>query len=333
MTIYDIAELAGVSIATVSRVVNDSPRVSEKTKIRVRKVMDENDYSPNPFARGLQLNSMKTVGIICPDISDEYMARSVSFIEKELRPNGYDYLLFCSGYSREGREHALESMLKKKVDALILIGSQFMGSSWTHEETEYVRKASLELPVFLINGYVDAENVYCVLVDDYEAMHDAASKLLASGRKRILFLHDSDSYSSMQKMNGYEAAIREYGLPVLGGLKLKLSGSISDVRDILLAKKTLVFDAAICSTDKLAVSVIKYARDRGLSVPGDIAVMGCNDSELALACEPELTSIYNAIQEMDRTVVNGLVKCLAGEKTEHRIILKAKLIKRSTTDF
>lgn len=78
MNIYDIAELAGVSIATVSRVVNDSPRVSEKTKQRVRAIMEENGYTPNVFARGLGLDSMKTIGIICPDVSDSYMASVVS---------------------------------------------------------------------------------------------------------------------------------------------------------------------------------------------------------------------------------------------------------------
>lgn len=83
MNIYDIAELSGVSIATVSRVVNDSPKVSEKTKMKVRAVMEANNYTPNVFARGLGLNSMKTVGIVCPDVSDDYMAGSVAYLEKK----------------------------------------------------------------------------------------------------------------------------------------------------------------------------------------------------------------------------------------------------------
>ena len=85
LNIYDIAKLAGVSIATVSRVVNDSPKVSEKTKARVRAVMKEQNYTPNVFARGLGLNSMQTVGIICPDVADAYMARAVAYLEKRLR--------------------------------------------------------------------------------------------------------------------------------------------------------------------------------------------------------------------------------------------------------
>ena len=82
MNIYDIAKLAGVSIATVSRVVNDSPKVSEKTKEKVRAVMAANDYIPNVFARGMSLNSMKTVGIICPSVSDHYMASAVAYLKR-----------------------------------------------------------------------------------------------------------------------------------------------------------------------------------------------------------------------------------------------------------
>lgn len=103
MNIYDIAELAGVSIATVSRVVNDSPKVSEKTKAKVRAVMEANHYTPNVFARGLGLNSMKTVGIICPDVSDDYMAGSVAYLEKSLRGYGYDCILYCSGYQYQDK--------------------------------------------------------------------------------------------------------------------------------------------------------------------------------------------------------------------------------------
>ena len=333
MTIYDIAELAGVSIATVSRVVNDSPRVSERTKQKVRKVMEQNDYSPNPFARGLQMNSMKTIGIICSDISDEYMARSVSFIDKKLRPAGYDYMLFCCGYTQEGREHALETVLRKKVDAILLIGSQFLGSNWTHEETEYIIKASKGLPVFLINGYVNAKNVYCILMDDFGAMYDATDKLIKSGRKKILFLHDSDTYSAMQKMSGYEAALKDNSLPVIGDMKLKLNGNIHEVRDLLLAKKRLSFDAAVCTIDELAVSVIKYAKDRDLRIPEDIEVIGCNNSALAISCEPELTSIYNSVQEMDEEAVNGIVRCLSGGRVKHTALFRGKLVKRNTTDF
>ena len=98
MNIYDIAKLSGVSIATVSRVVNGSPKVSGQTREKVLAVMEEYNYTPNVFARGLGLGSMQTIGIICPDVSDAYMARAVAFLERRLKEYGYDCILYCSGH-------------------------------------------------------------------------------------------------------------------------------------------------------------------------------------------------------------------------------------------
>lgn len=106
MNIYDIAKLSGVSIATVSRVINNSPKVSEKIKKKVWDVMNEYDYTPNVFARGLGLNSVKTVGLVCPDVSDRYMASAIAYLEKNLRKYEYDSILMCSGFDYEGKVEA-----------------------------------------------------------------------------------------------------------------------------------------------------------------------------------------------------------------------------------
>ena len=103
MTIYDISEKAGVSIATVSRVLNGSSRVSEKTRRKVMDAMEKYGYTPNAFARGLGLNTMKTIGILCADSSDLYLAKAVYYIEQKLRANGYDSILCCTGYELEAK--------------------------------------------------------------------------------------------------------------------------------------------------------------------------------------------------------------------------------------
>ena len=103
MTIYDISKKAGVSIATVSRVLNGSSSVSEKTKEKVLNVIEQCGYTPNAFARGLGLNTMKTIGIMCADSSDIYLAKAVYYIERKLHANGYDSILICSGMSLRPR--------------------------------------------------------------------------------------------------------------------------------------------------------------------------------------------------------------------------------------
>lgn len=331
VTIYDIAKLSGVSIATISRVVNGSPRVSEKTKEKVLAVMKEYNYTPNPFARSLQFNSMRTVGISCSDIADEYMARCVSNIEKKLHEYGYDYMLFCSGYEQSSKEYAIDLLLKKKVDALILIGSQFLGTDG--EEVVYLHQAAKAVPVFVINGYIEDENIYCFLSDDFQAVYEATANLIQAGRKNILFLYNSDSYSAKQKMAGYEMALREYKLPINGNLKLKITSSIHEERDILLLRKDITFDAVVATVDELAVGAIKYAKAKMLDIPKDISIIGYNNSLLACCVEPELTSVDSSVKELTRMTVDKLMECIQGKEIPHKTVISGKLIKRCTTDF
>lgn len=333
MNIYDIAKMAGVSIATVSRVVNDSPRVSEKTKRKVLAVMEENDYTPNIFARGLGLDSMQTIGIICPDVSDVYMAGAVAFLERRLREYGYDCILYSSGHGQKEKEKAVELIQKKRIDALILVGSTYVGNGAEEDSTEYIRKAAESIPVFLVNGRTEGDNIYSVYSMDKDATYEAASELIRSGRKRILFLTDSYSYSANQKLEGYERALREYGLPVLGELKLHLKNQVHYVRDVLLSRRALEFDGVLATEDGLAVGAVKYAHAKGMRIPEDISIIGYNNSEYAVCCEPELTSIDNTCSKVCNLTVDHMMKVLKGEDVPKEISVKSILVRRCTTDF
>lgn len=114
MTIYDVSEKAGVSIATVSRVLNGSENVSAETRKKVLAVIEACDYTPNAFARGLGLNSMNTIGILCADSSDLYLANAVYHIEQELRANNYNCILCCTGYKLEDKKKYLNLLVNKK---------------------------------------------------------------------------------------------------------------------------------------------------------------------------------------------------------------------------
>lgn len=332
MNIYDIAKLAGVSIATVSRVVNDSPKVSEKTKAKVRAVMEEQNYTPNVFARGLGLNSMNTVGIVCPDVSDAYMAEAVAYLEKNLRRYGYDCILYCSGYGQEDKVNTVNMILQKKIDALVLVGSHYAGDG-TEASVAYINEATKEVPVFLINGYIRCPGVYCVMADNYQAVYDAVSALMEAGRKRILFLYDANSYGALEKLRGYEDALIDNGFPVLDELKVFNENKILKVRDILLEKQNLEFDAAVATEDGLAVGVVKYARIRGLSIPEDVNIIGFNNSELSVCCEPELSSIDSCGEKLCETAIDSMMKLLNGEMIRHKKTIQCRLIKRRTTNF
>lgn len=335
MNIYDIAKLSGVSIATVSRVVNGSSRVSERTKQKVLKVMEDNDYTPNIFARGLGLDSMQTIGIVCPDVADVFVASVVSYLERDLKNYGYDCILYCSGYSNEKKKKSVETIRQKRIDALILVGSTYIGDGNTEEHVEYIKKAAEEVPVFLINGRIAGENIYSVYCADREATYTAASEMVEAGYEKILFLSDSHSYSANQKLEGYEQALRDHGIPVLGQRKLYMKNQVDTVRDILLARRDLDFDAVLATDDGLAVGAVKYANARKLDIPKEINIVGYNNSELALCCGPELSSIDNFPEKMSsRTIVN-MMKVLRGKKEEAQadVEIPCTLVKRCTTCF
>ena len=177
INIYDVSKKAGVSIATVSRVLNGNTRVSEKTRDKVINAMKELDYTPNVFARGLGLNTMKTIGIMCIDSSDIYLANAVYYLEQELRKYNYDSILCCTGKDYNNKKNYLELLLSKRVDGIILAGSQFVENTSEHNN-DYIINAAKDVPIVLVNGYLDAANIYSVMCNDEEAVYNATKLLI-----------------------------------------------------------------------------------------------------------------------------------------------------------
>lgn len=158
MTIYDISEKAGVSIATVSRVLNGSNKVSEKTRQKVLAIMAEYDYTPNAFARGLGLNTMNTIGILCTVSSAAHTANLIYSIEQRLHDNQYDTLIYFTGSDLESRQKYLNLLLSKKVTAIILASFDFEPRK--SKEENCIKEAAKSVPVMLLDAAIDAPNIY-----------------------------------------------------------------------------------------------------------------------------------------------------------------------------
>ena len=333
MTIYDISEKAGVSIATVSRVLNGSNNVSEKTKRKVLDVMQQYGYTPNAFARGLGLNTMKTIGLMCADSSDLYMAKAIYFVERLLRANGYDSILCCSGYDLENMQKSMNVLISKKVDAIILIGSTYISEK--DEDNKYIKDAALQVPVMMLNGSLNSPNVYGVLSDDYKAIYDATLYMIDSGVKDILYFHDSHSFSTKRKMAGFRAAMESRGLFKNDFLQY-FQGSHADIPAMAkhlsrMAKQGLLFDGIIAANDTLAMGAVKYARTAGLKMPEDLSVMGYDNSLLTNTCEPELTSVDNKLETLCGHLIQTLMDVLNGIDSPKETVFATELVKRGTT--
>lgn len=334
MTIYDISRKAGVSIATVSRVINGSDKVSVKTRQKVLEVMEDCSYTPNAFARGLGLNTSHTVGIMCADSSDIYLAKAVYHIEQLLRDRGYDSILCCCGYELKNKIKYVNLLLSKKVDSIILVGSNFVEAN--DADNAYIRDVAKSHPVMILNADFIAPNVYSCLCDDYKAMLGATEELISTGRKNILYVYNSTTYSGTKKLAGYTDAMETHGLsPVTEYVDRQhdTPAEILKVSDRLTALRNsgAAIDAVLTSEDQLALGAIKFARRAGLSIPEDIAIIGCNNSVLAIANEPEITSIDNRLELLCSQLVTNLTEVLKGNEIPRKTLYSGILVKRGTT--
>lgn len=334
MTIYDISEKAGVSIATVSRVLNGSDNVSEKTKKKVLDVINRYEYTPNAFARGLGLNTMKTIGIMCADSSDIYLAKAIYYIEQLLRANGYDSILCCTGYEQKIKAASINLLITKKVDGIILAGSNFIYDK--DSDNQYIVDAAAQLPVMVLNAEMDVPNVYSVVSDDYTSMYDATLQMIQTGIKDIVYFYNSNSYSGKKKLAGYRAAMEEKKLLSGGNLMQFYHGSHEDIPAMAeqlkkLHDKGLSFHGVIAADDVLALGALKYAKESGYRIPEDFSVLGYNNSMLSVCCEPELTSIDNKLETLCQHLINTLMGVLSGNEMPKKTVFSGEIIKRGTT--
>lgn len=334
MTIYDISEKAGVSIATVSRVLNGSSNVSEKTRKKVLDIIEEYGYTPNAFARGLGLNTMKTIGIMCADSSDLYLAKAVYYIEQLLRANGYNSILCCSGYELTTKETSINLLINQKVDGIILVGSNFIYE--TEEENKYILEAAAQVPIMLLNAVLNAPNVYSTASDDYQAMYEATKTMIDSGLERILYYYNSNTYSGKRKLAGFMHAMKDCEVTAEKIHTLYFEGShedISGMTEALLryAEEGNSFDGVIAADDYLALGAVKFAKLKNLSIPKDISILGCNNSMLVNCCYPELTSIDNKLESLCQHLINTLMDVLSGKDVPEQSVFFGRLIKRGTT--
>lgn len=330
MNIYDISEKAGVSIATVSRVLNGNSKVSEKTRQKILKVMEETGYQPNVFARGLGLNTMNTVGILCADSSDLVLACAVYHIEQELHKYGYNVLLCCTGYDLRAREQYTKLLLSKRVDGMILAGSSFVEED--PEKNKYITEAAKKVPVVILNGFLEADNVYCVYCLDEAIMDQVVSRFLMETDK-ILYIYRSLSFSGRQKLEGVKKGFARAGKELPSEQAVLFNGTIEETKQMLLKRweEGQRWDVVLTSDDELAVSAFKFSRAAKIKVPEEMQILGYNNSKISVCSEPEISSVDNHLETCSQNAVSMLMSVLSGEEISNRVEVAGNVIIRDTT--
>lgn len=335
MTIHDISKLANVSVATVSRVLNGNPNVTDKTREKVMAIIREYNYTPNAFARGLGLDTMHTVGILCVDPADPDACPSLQFamgyVQRELRKQDFDSLLYCVGYDMKEKERSIQAMLNRRVDAIIIIGSFFIENN--AKNNLCMIQAAQTTPVWLINGRLDhVPNIFSTCCDDFDGARTATEELLKSGCRDILLLYYANTYSEQQKIIGYQKALSSAGIPVREEYICECATDAQEIyeRIAALEEKGIHFDGVFATEDDLAVGALKYASVHGMAVPDKLKVVGYSNSKLSQFSTPELTSVDQNIESLCITTVALLINQLRGMKTPSVTTVKADITYRQT---
>ena len=321
ITLRDVAREAGVSIKTVSRVVNKEPNVNPATAARVSEVVERLNYRPNEMARSLKGYRSRTIGLMVDDISNPFMASCAQAIEEVVRKHGYA-LILCDSHADLQMENAyIELLMQRQVDGLLLVPA--------HGDNIHLEAG---LPVVAFDRPAEGIQTDTVLVQNRAGAREATEHLIWHGHERIAFIGDvRHYYTARKRLEGYKEALEAANLEPIHSL---------DVHSIELGEKvtknfldasnppTALFAANILT----ALGALRATEHLGLRVPEDLALIGFDDFELSPVLRPRFTLVHQPTTELGRRAAEMLFDRLDGEdRPEHRrLVLPTELVIRES---
>jgi LacI family transcriptional regulator len=327
-TIREVAEMAGVSFATVSHVINHTRFVSEETRERVLAAMKELDYRPNALAQSLRSGKTKTFGLILPDISNPFFAEIGRCIEDAAFKLGYSVILCNSERDPTKEEFYVEVLSKKQVDGVIFVGT-------TDQVESLDLLLSQELPVVVIDRDLPDLEVDAILIDNHYGGTQATRHLIDCGHRRIACIGGPSLVTpDSKRVTAYKEALIEAGLPwderlVIRGDYHPESGY--EITKLLLDQPDPPTAFFVCN-DMMAFGSLRAIVNAGCQVPGDISIVGFDDIELASYFNPTLTTVAQPKVEIGIRATQLLIERIAQKSRPYqREVLPVKLIVRDSS--
>ena len=326
MTIYEIASLAGVSASTVSRVINGYPYVKKETRELVLRLLAENNYVQNDTARSLVTQESRMVGILIADLRTTHHTEGVYYILEELRKNGYSAIIYNTGIEEENQAKYIQTLGQRRVDAAVLMGSVYQNESVLNA----IRTFLPSVPVIMCNGFLDGDNIYGVLSDERSGVRDAVKLLYKKGRRNFAFITNHYTPSNREKLSGFRDGLGEC---LLDGVEIESGDSVDNIVSMAeeLLKSHPKTDAIICADDYTALSALHALATKGVSIPGEVSLMGLNNSRYAEISNPSLSSIDTMLYDTSIIAVRNLIEILNGGRVNHHISLCPVIVERATT--
>lgn len=293
-TIKDVAKLAGVSVATVSRVINNSPKASENSRLAVFSAMEELQYHPNANARALAQQSTETIGLVVGDVSDPFFGAMVKAVDEIAWQTG-NFLLIGNGYHNEEKERqAIEQLMRHRCAALVVHAKKI--------PDEELEKLMQQMPgMVLINRSLPAFQQRCIALDDRYGAWLATRHLIQQGHDHIAFICSTHTISDAEeRLQGYYDALREFSLPCND--RLVAFGEPDEVGGEQAMTELLGrgrnFTAVACYNDSMAAGALAVLSDNGIRVPEEMSLIGFDDVLVSRYVRPRLTTIRYPIVTM-----------------------------------
>ena len=327
--IKEVAKAAGVSVATISRVLNHPETVLEETKKHVLAIMEELSYKPNSLARGLALNRTNTIALLIPDILNPKFMEIAKGVEDVAHSKGYNILLCNTEGVLQKEKEYIEIMKSRRVDGIILANTLL-------EEKDMKIFQSEKFPVVSIGKVI--KNINIVYIDDFKAAYEATNHLIEIGYKEIGFLSGPlKHYENITKKKGYEKALQNSGIDIKK--EYCIEGE-SDINGGYISSKRLIknnpkLQAIFVANDLMAIAALDAIKSEGLRVPEDIAVVGFDNISMAALVEPKLTTIAEPIYKMGLVASRILLEQIEtpDEHFPQQILLQTKLKVRQSCGY
>lgn len=324
ITITEIAKLAGVSVATVSRALNDKDTVSEKTYQRVMEVVERYNYAPSMLGRNLRKMETRIVLVILTAISNGFSSWVATEIDEEARKYGYHTLVGITNDDIESEKSYLDMIRTGVVDGAIIMNTQM--------DKETFHAFSRQYNVVQCNEYVDETEPY-VTIDNRQAAYDAVTHMLSQGRRRIAYCGVKNHfYSSYARYAGYANALEDYGIKV--DSDIVFDGNYGFRSAYRLTEEKIqsgqTFDGLFTISDRMATGAISALRANGLRVPEDVAVVGFDNIDLSYMTTPTITTISQPKHELGKEAFLSLLERMNGKTPENKILPYEMILREST---
>ncbi|HHW03824.1 MAG TPA: LacI family transcriptional regulator [Thermoanaerobacterales bacterium] len=327
-TIKDVAAKAGVSTATVSRVLNGE-KVKDETKEKVLKTIKLLGYRPNLIARSLKTQKTHTVGFVVPDYGQFFM-QIAKVVEDILNGYGYSLVVCYSDENPEREKARIKMLMEKQVDGMLVVP--------TSDQDDYLMELNKQgIPVILIDRMVKDVQTDCVLVDNVNGAYQAVEHLITKGYHRIGVINGRQEVTTgEERYRGYLRVFEDYNLQI--DRELIRFGDFSTESGFALMKELMSLsnppDAVFITNCYMTIGAMLAIDEMNIKVPDEIAIVGFDDTELTRLSKPPVTSVVQPVQEMGEIAANLLYRRICGDMSDYPKMyrLKTTLLVRASTD-